>query len=573
DPMLASEADLKTYTREAAEDLARRVPGLWRLGFRIGESERPASWYEDTFVAGVHAAGTGVGLATRTWGASKPDILGIVAAAGEDTIVEAKFNGEQLGAPYAIQGGLFATAGSYSYQSFLTPPVPYQFVFQLRAGGTHRIFRYSSYQRTQRTVKALAMSPMVRGFSLEPPHAYFPARDYYHANRGDRFSEWTFRRDELAYLLFGRLGYDPSTPETFFRAALAARVGTDELWTAVQAASDIVPWMQTAHTCGIDSRDAAPELELGGDVGYWASPAPTVAAGSGCAAHSAMDSFAVALPDEAADDLVSGRATTRLSPLEIARIVMTDAAIARAGSTAAGAAPAVPERRDVIRECQALSDLGLYFGHKLRAATALAVYRRTGRADYLDAARRETAASNDARRELAADTRHIAPFPDHLRMAVLGLPMFHWSRQLNRLSEDAAAIDAIVQSLAAAPPAPAVTDLPDANSWLEQVRGAGPGLQDLTIEPRDPTAPAWTVTARPATPLAAGALVRILWKPFDSGNDWQAVDAAPTDDGGFAATITGGGAGGQFAAEIVSDGGGWRYPDAVNETPYAVLPP
>ena len=40
-------------------------------------------------------------------------------------------------------------------------------------------------------------------------------------------------------LAFGRLAYDPGAPEAAFRMALAARVGTDALWDAVQAASDI----------------------------------------------------------------------------------------------------------------------------------------------------------------------------------------------------------------------------------------------------------------------------------------------------------------------------------------------
>src|SRR5258708_3362142 len=273
DPQALNDDDAtKTYVREAAEDLARRAPGLWRLGFRIGESARAASWYEDTFVAGVRAAGTGVRLSTRTWGATKSDILGIVAAAGNDTIVEAKFNGEHLAAPYAVAGGLFSIAGAYSYQA-----------------------RHSS--------------PAVAG---------------------DKFSTWTFRRDELSYLLFGRLGYDPATPERVFRRALATRVGTDALWDKLQAASDIVPWMQMAHTCGIDSRDAAPELELAGDVGYWASPQHTQAPNSACSQHEAMDSFAIALPADLADDVVAGRPTTRLSPLAVAALLTEDAARANA---------------------------------------------------------------------------------------------------------------------------------------------------------------------------------------------------------------------------------------------------
>src|SRR5262249_7118319 len=53
-PQLPDGSDeLKQYTREAAKDLATRASGLWRLGFRIGESGQPASWYIDTIIAGV----------------------------------------------------------------------------------------------------------------------------------------------------------------------------------------------------------------------------------------------------------------------------------------------------------------------------------------------------------------------------------------------------------------------------------------------------------------------------------------------------------------------------------------
>jgi hypothetical protein len=573
---LTDDAAAKTYVREAAEDLARRAPGLWRLGFRIGESGRPASWYQDTFVAGVRAAGTGVRLSTRTWGATKSDILGIVAGAGNDTIVEAKFNGEHLGAPYAVAGGLFSVAGAYSYQDFLNPPTPYHFVFQLRAGGTHRIFRYASYSRTQRTVRALVLSPAVEGFTLEPAHAYYPARDYYHAVAGDKFSTWTFRRDELSYLLFGRLGYDPATPERVFRRALATRVGTDALWDKLQAASDIVPWMQTAHTCGVDSRDAAPELELAGDVGYWASPQHTQAPNSACVQHEAMDSFAIALPADLADDVVAGRPTTRLSPLAVAALLTEDAA--RATAAVATEDGQQVEARDVIRECRALGDLGTYFAHKLRAASSLAVYARTGRADYLAAARAETGVSNDARRALAADTNYIKPFDDHLRMAMLGLPSFHWSLQLARLDEDRAAIDALALAVGSADASRNAASLPPAAAWLDGARPPGPGLTDLSVSPADPSAPTWTVSATLARPAPAGAHVRILWKAFSSdAADWTAVDAtlvasaAGTDS--YVAQIAGGGQGGMFAVEVAADAAGWRYPEVISETPYRVLPP
>ncbi len=157
------DAGLKTYDREAAFDVAARVPGLGMLGFRIGESGKPATWYIDSFVAGAKQAGTNILLYTRPWLSNKTDILSLASAIGPDVLLEAKYNGEQLGPPWAIAGGAFVGyEPSYSYQNYLTPPAPWRFVFQVRLAGTHRIFRQASYERTRRAVLSLALSPAVR---------------------------------------------------------------------------------------------------------------------------------------------------------------------------------------------------------------------------------------------------------------------------------------------------------------------------------------------------------------------------------------------------------------------------
>ncbi|MET0591363.1 MAG: hypothetical protein ABW133_01605 [Polyangiaceae bacterium] len=569
----SDEATIATYTREAATDLAAHAKGLWRLGFRIGESGRNANWYTSTFVEGVKSAGTGVGVYTRSWLARRDDILAIAAAAEGTIIVEAKYNGEHLAAPYVIAGGPSAYWGSYSYETFLDPPTPYSFLFQVRAGGTHRIFRFSSYERSQRAARSYGFSPRVAGFTFEAAHAYFPQRSFYLVDPADRFSEWTFRRDEMSYLLAGRLAYDSQTPERVFRHALARRVGTDSLWDPTQAASDIVPWIQTAHTCGPDHRDFAPELELGGDVGYWAGPRNRPQTAHSCprADHGPFDTFAIASPQEAAADLVAGRATTKLSPIQVAARVIDNAARARV-ALSVPIDPNNAEARDVVRECVALADLGEYFGHKLRAATALAVHTATGSAEWLAAARTESDAAQSAWRDLAAHTAHIAPFEDRLRMMALGLAPFHWRDQIPRLSAENPAIDAIAAAVKANPPDFRGT-LPEAMPWLGRSRTAGPGLMSLDVAPRDARAPSWTVKAGFAAQVPAGATVQLLVKPFASHHDWRAVPMT-WDGATYAATVPGTGEGAMFAVEV---GGaieeGWRYPDVLEETPYQSLPP
>lgn len=565
-----TEAELKIYVREAAADLARALPRLWRFGFRIGESQRLASWYHDTLIAGVQEANTGLEMYTRTWLTTRREVVAVAKAAGGQFIVEAKLNGEQLALPYAVAGGMFARHWPhYSYEDYMNRPAPWLFVFQVRAGGTHRLFRQASLRQTRRLMRALA-DTRADGFSYEFPHAYTPQRDFFHSP-ADVYSEWTFRRDELQYFMTGRLAYDPDVPETIFRAALEARVGSDALWDPLQAASEIVPWIQAAHTCGPDHRDFAPEFELGGPVGSWAQPQTTPLPVCRGRYHGPFDTFAIAAPHEAAVELSSGRAGTRLSPREIARLMLAATRRARA----AGTIPIDPnnaEARDLRRECVALADLGDFFAHKLRAATALAVYARTGQSDYLAAARGESSLSNRAFTTLADDTAYIAPFVDELRMSPLGLRPFHWQGEVARLAGEEPSIAAVVSQVTAALP-PVSAPLPPAAAWLDQPRASGPGLETLDIAPRDPMAAAWTVKATLQNEPPPGSAVRILWKPFANNSDWMV--AATTGAGRvWQATIKGGRTGALFAVEVAPPGKeGWRYPDVLEQTPYVTLAP
>lgn len=555
------------YTREAAADLARSVPGLWRLGFRIWESQHDASWYIGTFVAGMKDAATDALLYSRSWGVGKGSMIDIVNASSGDVVVEVKYNGEQLGPPYVITGGILGGTGwwNYSYVDYLEAPDPYTFVFQVWSGGTHRLFRHASFDRIRRTVAGMKLGA-ARGFTLMAAHCFFPERDDYHASPADRFSPWTWRRDELEYLMFGRLGYDPSTPESRFRGILAQRTGTDALWDAVQAAGDIVPLIQSAHTCGPDQRSFAPDLEWAGNVGYWASPQSTVGPGAYCDTeyHGPYDTMAYASALETASDWVAGIGTAKLSSLDVAGIALQDADLARAAASAPFDA-ANAEARDVARECVALADLGDYFGHKLRAATALAIYGQSAQPDYLATARAETDAADQAWTALAADTAYIAPFTETMRMSHVGLPVYHWSMILPLLHEDLDSIDTYAQGVTA--PFPPVS-LPPATALMAPRRD-GPGL--LSLVPQPPQGNTQAVEVRFAGPVPPGASVRVVWKEFSGLADWQRTEAV-LQAGVYRALLPKSDPNGFFAVEVQGGPGvGWRYPDATHGAPYVAV--
>jgi len=559
---------LAVYTREAAASVAREVPDLWRMGFRIGESKQSASFFARTFVAGVREVSPTMGIYTRTWLASKEDIVSLAHGAG-DLLIESKLNGEQIGAPYPIAGGLFTEGArfvNYSYQDFLTWPEPYTFVFQIWGGGTHRIFRHASFARAKRLLAGVGMGGS-RGFSLLATHAFMPQRDFYHAKAEDRFSRWSFRRDELEYLLYGRLAYDPATPEQVFRDALRRRTGTDALWDAVQAAGEIVPWIQAGHTCGADQRQFAPDLEWGGTVGMWASPAGSTEAQGICGTgyHGPYDTFAVASPHATARALLAGEPLPTLSSLEVARIALDAAARAREAAEVA-VDPELAEARDVVRECVALADLGAYFGHKLRAATALAVYDGSGRLDYLGEAMRDTDRADRAWEALGRDTSYIAPFHEPMRMIRLGMPVYHWTMQ--GTLADPASIYAVVVAPRAIAGDPST--LPPAHEWLRASRPEGPGLASIEAAPPERRGAAWRVTVTLAHDVGDGAEVRLRYKDFSALADWQTA-AAQGGGARFEAEAPGLGEAAFFAIEV-RDGAShaWTYPDVRAGAPYVI---
>ena len=575
DGALTSEDDLARYEREASADLARRAPGLARLGFRIGESKEPARFYRTSLVEGARAGAPAIGLTTRTWLTDKPEIVGLAEAAHGDLWVEAKYNGEQIGPPYLMAGGLMSEDGGwsrYSYEDYLEPPAPYTFLFQIWGGGTHRLFRHASLDRIRRTVEGARLGAS-QGFTLLATHAFMPQRDFYHRDEADRFSPWAFRRDELEYLLFGRLAYDPTTPERVFRKALADRTGTDALWDAVQAAGEIVPFIQAAHTFGPDQRFFAPDLEWGGPVGEWAG-GPRAATSGPSASHTGycgpFDTFAIASPHATAAALVDHRGLGTIPSTEIAARVLEAAGRARA-ALAAPIDPDDAEARDVVRECAALADLGDYFGHKLIAATALAVFDESGREDYLDAARDQAGRAGEAWAALAEHTGYIAPFPEPMRMARLGFETYHWSFQST--ATDATSIEEHALARAAEAPRPDADELPSPDAWLFTRRGEGPGLEKLAPTPPAAAGGPWSVALTFKDPVPAGAEVRVLYKAFSGKADWQSA-AASGEGRAFSASIPGLGPAAFFAAEVtVGPALGFRYPDALATAPYVVVAP
>ncbi|MHB8634861.1 MAG: alpha/beta hydrolase family protein [Fimbriimonadaceae bacterium] len=296
-PYKSTEENLYKYTQEVVEAMIRRTPKLDAIGFRIGESGHGASFFK-CYTEAVKRSGRNIPLITRTWATRKRAVLPL-ARASKDFTAEIKYNGEQWAAPYIVVGGRMANWGSYSFEDYLSdsgpghatrmwpgqaadgggkwPSEPYKVVWQVRANGTHRIFPFYNPDWVRRTIKCMKVGT-TSGYTVEGEDAYFPKDPlYYLANPADKYVDFIHQRDELYWMTWGRLGYDPTTPDATFDAVvkrwfeptMSSRTGfmtsasgqaIADLWKRM---SEIVPLTYMAHALGPDHRDDAPELETG----------------------------------------------------------------------------------------------------------------------------------------------------------------------------------------------------------------------------------------------------------------------------------------------------------------------
>ncbi len=285
-PYKSTEENLYKYTREAVEKMIRGTPKLDSIGFRIGESGHGESFFK-CYQEAVKNSGRDIPLITRTWVTRKQNVLKL-ARASKDFTAEIKYNGEQWAAPYIVAGGRMANWGSYSYEDYLSdsgngraakmwpgnpteegsqwPAEPYKVVWQVRANGTHRIFPFYNPDWVRRSISCMKVGT-ASGYTVEGEDAYFPKSPlYYLANPADQYCDYIHQRDELYWMTWGRLGYDPKTPDSTFDAVVKQWFGSQgqKIADAWKAASTIVPLAYMAHAYGPDHRDHAPELETGG---------------------------------------------------------------------------------------------------------------------------------------------------------------------------------------------------------------------------------------------------------------------------------------------------------------------
>ncbi len=271
---------LTEYARLAMQKLLRLCPDITGIQLRVNpesgiENSLQTRFYRDGILAGMKAAGRPVLLDLRGWGAL-PETIDAAAKAGLPLRLSAKYWAEFMGMPYQAAQML----PSYSYADFLRYPRRHPILYQVWSLGSHRLLPWGSVDWMKRFVPTTHLGDGIgfetcaplsqKGFG-NPPGEWrifiSPEREYY---------RWEFQRYWLYYLLYGRLGYDPGTPEDVWLDEFSGRFGekaAPEVLAAFQSASEVIPFL-ASYRLSNPNMYIWPEKQMGGLLDFYLEVKP-----------------------------------------------------------------------------------------------------------------------------------------------------------------------------------------------------------------------------------------------------------------------------------------------------------
>jgi hypothetical protein len=393
------------YSYEALKKVLAECPGIRSVQMRTNaESGIPnadqAPFHRDWVFRAIREAGRRVTLDLRGW-AMQPGLMEAATSAGVPLRLSSKYWAEDIGRPYQPA----ETWPGYSYINFLERPRPYGFYWELWGLGSDRLTLWGDPDYVRRAVPTFALAGSL-GFEIDPPLAQkgFGNRPgvwgvFTEAHKDLEWWRWDFERYWLFYLLWGRLSYDPATPERVWMSEFEKRFGpaARDAFDAYRQASRILPEIVAAHLAD-PNMYIWPEINPGGLIDAYKEVRPS-------------DWRYIACIDEAVRNRLGGVASAKQTPRQTAAILNE----AAAGVTAAVDRARAKVAKDRVEwrasepDFLVLAQLARYHAHKQIAADELTEFDLTGNAEPLERAKRELEAGLSEWRKLVELTDGLYP--------------------------------------------------------------------------------------------------------------------------------------------------------------------
>lgn len=230
---------VKKYTKEVVTQVINEYPDLSGLGVTLADwmsnfpgagSKLPTmtastreDWISDTFVEGMKAADHPVKFIHRSVLSSDPaEMRRIIdyAALKDTTLVEIKFNWSHGHSTPALAITHDSHSGKIDKGYWDPLPANYRIEWMIR-NEDFFILRWGQPDFIREHI-ATNSDRYVNGYFVGS-EGYIPAKDYSHIASPHQTWKYAFEKQWLFYMLWGRLLYDPKTPDLVFEKAFEKR--------------------------------------------------------------------------------------------------------------------------------------------------------------------------------------------------------------------------------------------------------------------------------------------------------------------------------------------------------------
>ncbi|WP_274650256.1 hypothetical protein [Paenibacillus humicola] len=376
--------EIKRYTRECVTQMIDEYPDLTGIGTSLGERmhdmtpQDRQTWIEDVYYEGMKRAGRPVKFIHRAPFSVDPHITrDSIERSGlpEPVWVEVKFNWSHA---YSSPELMLTHGGSAGMEGYWNPqPSNYKITWMVRNEDFFTL-RWAQLDFVRAHIAANGHD-YVGGYYVGS-ECFVPADDYSHVKDHPHMEwEYAYEKNWLYYMLWGRLLYDPETPDAVFEQAIGRRYGKQAGGPLLRAYSSVCGMPMALASFFAFTWDFTLYAEgfISSDNSKCDSPAEAFISLEDMLESRTFDPAYLPLREfaerEARGDDMEGRVT----PLALADRLEADA---KRGLELLKEIDS-PERSAL--ECEkadieAWASLGLYFAAKLRAGVCCARYERTG---------------------------------------------------------------------------------------------------------------------------------------------------------------------------------------------------
>lgn len=379
---------VREYTRQCVTQVINEYDELTGLGVTLADwmnnmtPKEREDWIQETFIKGMKLAKRPAKFIHRSVLAGSPiEMQRVIDKANfpDPVWVEVKFNWSHGHSTPRLAITHDYSSGQIDERFWKPKPTNYKIAWMIR-NEDFFILRWGQPDFIRQHI-AINGRDYVGGYFIGS-EGYIPAKDYSHKPNNHVTWQYAFEKQWLFYKLWGRLLFDPNTPDTVFAADFNRRYGNnigEELLEAYALASRMPLRLASFHSATWDYTLYSEGFLAPVQNGFNDKVSPFISIDE-LIKHRTLDPTYLSIPDYVESTIGNINIDdTLLTPLELADDLESDGnrALKLLEDVNHRAGQNVHTLNCEIADVQTWAYLSLYFADKLRAGVALETFRKT----------------------------------------------------------------------------------------------------------------------------------------------------------------------------------------------------